>query len=622
MRRFVIVILLLTLLLVGCTHTEPEQTEQTTIAPTTETSQPTQTTSTLPGLYEKQSEMEAATGGAVREYELPQGHCLDIQAMGDDLLLIMEQGETTLTRVTGDDLNPIAERSLEALTLTNLLVQEDGIGYFDERRGSVVFLNGALEEDSCFALPENMSGLPAIAPDRGSVYYTTENDLRVLDLKTGISRLLKQTQYTALNLVDVYGNGSVLHMTAEDESGEWIDVFLSARTGETEYLLEEPLEFSVFEDRIFLSMEDGSVRLLVFGQVDEEYRCLVPEEQDYSAVPILEWNGCVIVTNDGNDTMLSYYDLDTGYRTAEVTLPGISSVSEFVVAGERIYFLGSTGEDTALYGWNITRSATRERLDHTDEVYTRDYRDTEGLANCTAWADRISDEFGVDLRIWEDAQTEAENVTLVGEYQVPAYRRDLAALESALEKFPAGFFAAAAEGTDSGTLHICLVRSIEGTAEELTGRDQSLQLWLAGDVYIFLTMGEDLVESFCHELSHVIDNRVFGTCVLFDDWEDLNPGSFDYDYNYETNLIRDDSEYLGEEDRAFIDTYSMSYPKEDRAAIFASAMGEGNGSYFESSTMQKKLRQLCLGIRESFGYEDIQEALPWEQYLEEPLYKE
>ena len=50
------------------------------------------------------------------------------------------------------------------------------------------------------------------------------------------------------------------------------------------------------------------------------------------------------------------------------------------------------------------------------------------------------------------------------------------------------------------------------------------------------------------------------------------------------------------------------------------AMLEGFGRCFESEIMQSKLRKLCLGIRQAFDLKAYGDVLPWEQYLQEPLY--
>jgi hypothetical protein len=71
--------------------------------------------------------------------------------------------------------------------------------------------------------------------------------------------------------------------------------------------------------------------------------------------------------------------------------------------------------------------------------------------------------------------------------------------------------------------------------------------------------------------------------------------------------------------RAFVDRLSMSYPLEDRAAIFAAAMGEGNEAVFATDTMQQKLLTLCKAIRHAFGWKKSEETYIWEQYLTESI---
>ena len=63
----------------------------------------------------------------------------------------------------------------------------------------------------------------------------------------------------------------------------------------------------------------------------------------------------------------------------------------------------------------------------------------------------------------------------------------------------------------------------------------------------------------------------------------------------------------------------MTYPKEDRAEIFAYAMEVGNEDYFVSDVMQSKLKQICKGIREAFGWKKDERIFLWEQYLNVPL---
>ena len=63
----------------------------------------------------------------------------------------------------------------------------------------------------------------------------------------------------------------------------------------------------------------------------------------------------------------------------------------------------------------------------------------------------------------------------------------------------------------------------------------------------------------------------------------------------------------------------MTVPTEDRARIIDCAITEGNEELFASKTMQNKLRQFCVGLRNACGWKKDSRSFPWEQYLEKPL---
>ena len=145
-----------------------------------------------------------------------------------------------------------------------------------------------------------------------------------------------------------------------------------------------------------------------------------------------------------------------------------------------------------------------------------------------------------------------------------------------------------------------------------------IQYWLEDRPCIALTTSAT-EGSLNHELCHVMDTRVFAHSNAYDQWEELNPSGFKYDYDYAANATRNAGEYLREAERCFIDTYSMSFPKEDRARVLEYAMTPGNVDYFQSRVMQAKLKQICLGLREAFGLKKSPETFLWEQYLKESL---
>ena len=107
---------------------------------------------------------------------------------------------------------------------------------------------------------------------------------------------------------------------------------------------------------------------------------------------------------------------------------------------------------------------------------------------------------------------------------------------------------------------------------------------------------------------------MLGNSRDYDEWKKLNPEGFDYDYNYYVYKTHD-SEYLSDENRYFADAYAMTFPHEDRCRLFVHAMLDANADLFATDAMQAKLKRMCQGIREAYGYERDGNTYVWEQYL-------
>ena len=229
----------------------------------------------------------------------------------------------------------------------------------------------------------------------------------------------------------------------------------------------------------------------------------------------------------------------------------------------------------------------------------------------------LAQKYGVQIRIWDDALQKVSGVyTLEPEHLEQAYTKTLPLLEKALSQFPQGFFKTLAKKTATGKLQICLVRSISGVPEKGTlARQSSLQYWNGGNAYLVLAMSENAEQDFYHGIMHAIDTRVLSVCTAYYEWDWLNPEEFSYDNDYIKNLDRSPTDYLEEETRAFVDTFSMSFSREDRARVMEYACMPGNAEYFAAPIMQTKLHMLCAGIREAFLL-DMDTTYVWEQYLQ------
>ena len=620
-----IFLILLVVLLAGCSTDRPQNTPLDTAA-AVENAAPE-----VSGLYDPDSVIEAQTNGAVRAYPLGENNCSGVELMGEDLLLFTNGDSSTyLTLFVGESLDKAVSTDLKSFISPrepDVRVNEKGIGYYDGEANAVVFLNPDLQENNRITLPEAVQGTPVLTKDWSTIYYCTDSAIRGLKLESGIPRLVRgeyECQWQTLN--QLYWDDQVIKCTISLSDTETSVFYLSAETGKQLFSVDQLTVLEKSGDWYYACVQDGSVPDYLYGQVDGEVRALQFREENLSVHPVLELGGLITAYFADEGCHLDYFDLESGKRVASVQLDGVMGITDIVADAQNnwIWILenDSTSDGQSLYRWEPEMSPVSDPVDYTVQYYTAENPDVQGLSACQTRADQLSEQYGVDITIWEDAAAlEPEDYDYQAEYNVLAYERGLDALEQALASYPEGFLKQVAARTHSGVIHISLLRDITGNARKGTLAEVSgIQYWSdGGDAYIGLVVDDALAQELYHEIFHVIDSYVLSSCVLYDDWDALNPDGFEYDYDYIQNQTREDYEYLDGDQQAFIDMYSMSFPREDRARIMEYAMMPDCQNFFDSEIMQEKLTCLCEGIRKAFKMKDNPEVLPWEVYLQEPL---
>jgi len=591
----------------------------------TETTTPTEATgpvATEPvGLYQPDSPLETATGGAVKCYPLGSTEISGILALDDTIVLFdSDTSCTTLTALSGEELVPIATRELNCSIFPEdpcLRRWERGISFYDPVTMETVVLDKQLREVSRISAPEGLTGSPLLSYNRNTLYYCTETALRALDLESGISRVLKEMTYDYQDLFSLLLGDTVLVCTIADGS-RWQTLYISAETGA---ILEQRSDMLLAEssgNRYYAAVSDSTIVSQVFGSVDGQIRCLYPKEDAISNHFMPDAFGLLSLSSRENSSItLDYYDLDSCLRSASVTLSNSPMLWSFRSTDDGcIWFLHHTEDSgTTLCRWDPVLSTTGDSTFYGGTYFTSDDPDAEGLASCEAYAREIGEKYGIEVLIYRDAvQVQPWDYDLEYEYLVPVIQRELELLDRNLSRYPDGFIRTLAQCFDG--LSICIVRSLTGTAESgsLDTAD-GIQFMYGYRAYIALAAPNNTEYALYHEMCHLIDTMVLNESGAYDRWDELNPKGFAYDYDYIANQSREGSTYLLDGNRAFIDTYSMSFPKEDRARIMEYAMTEGNEHYFQSTTMQAKLKLLCEGIREAFGLRKSPETFLWEQYL-------
>ncbi len=624
MKRILSVILVL-LLLTGCGAPAAATTQSTTAE---HTASPETTQVQLPGYYDPDHPMESTTGGAVRVYPLGTEECAGVEIMGDDVLLFLMDGDNTrLSLLTDEQLREKTNAVLDTYVFPgepDVRVNERGVGYYDADANAVVFLDTQLQETSRIQVPDVVQGTPVLTRDWSTIYYCTDTAIRGLDMESGIPRLVRgdyPCQWQSLN--QLYLEDTVLKYSLSVDGDTTETYFISTDTGELLYSGHNLYELETNGDTFFANIQDSFMTEYIHGTVgDEAVKTLLPEGDTVTVYPALEMGGVFTVQWFEEYLVLEFYDLSSGRKIASVRLDGVDSISDYAVdtTHQWIWLLGSNDETDyqSLYRWEPALSRIEDQ-----QIYTADFErsgnpENPGIAECEARARVMGARYGVEICVGAEVlEDQPIDYVLQREYKSVALNAGLDMLEKGLAAFPSGFLRQAAERTDSGKIRINLVRDVTGDVRygSLT-EIQGIQYWTDdGNAYIALVLDDSLEQDLYHEIFHVLDSYVLSSCVAYDDWENLNPYGFEYDYDYIANANRADVDYLYEDDRAFIDQYSMSFPSEDRARVMEYAMMPDNALYFESDMLQAKLSQLCLGIRQAFGMEEDPRVLPWEQYL-------
>lgn len=541
-----------------------------------------------------------------------------MRTTGSGLLLFSGSGSTTLTLLTGGSLSEAAAVTLDFeldCQDPSVRVHGDQLSYYDPIIKTTVVLNGSLQEVRRIYAPKGMVGSPILSADEHTLYYSTSTAIRAWDLETGLHRCVKEMAYDSQSLAGLHLDDAVIQCRMED-GGKVRTLFLSADTGMLLRELDGELTLYTEKDHYAALLPAGKLTSLVFGSTDSEARLLCPGDLSAECTFLPELQAAVTLSSlSGGAVQLDCYDLDSGTRRATLTTNAFQAPRTMTSDGRFVYLLTENG----LFRWDVTTGQFRDSRDYTQTYYSAAQPDTAGIAQCRVLAGEISRNYGVEILLWQDAvAVQPKDYAFQAEHQVPVIQQELEWLDQRLGQFPEGFWEATASHFTS--LKICLLRQITTASAACDPEAGNGLFFLDGtDAYVAIPAGDNTGRFLYHSLYHAMETHIYNGSIAFDQWNSLNPSGFQYDYDYAANAVRDSGIYLLPENRAFFDTYSMSYPREDRARILEYAMMPGNKDLFQHTILQNKLIKLCEGIREAYGLKKSTEVFPWEQYLKKSL---
>lgn len=197
----------------------------------------------------------------------------------------------------------------------------------------------------------------------------------------------------------------------------------------------------------------------------------------------------------------------------------------------------------------------------------------------------IKDKYNVNIKIDNNESIEYPDFSAEKMYNKNLILLALENIETILTKFSKEFFETF-YNLDYQGLNIYLTGTLTPNDYETQISNPAAYSLIKNKEYMIVIDIEqpNIEELTCHELEHNLEFNLHNLNISpFDRWSELNPLEFSYQYSYTNNS--NDLYTMNEklkEDIYFIDSYSHTYPTEDRARIFegiCSANGSINKEY-------------------------------------------
>lgn len=604
------------LLLSGCTREAPLPAE--TVPPATVAAE------TAPAsMYAPEHPLEQQYGGEWKVYPLTIRETRGAVAVGEDILLFSGQDRTTLTLLTGENLTVSATKTLDfplSPEDPSFRLWEDSFAFYDASRQQFLVLGRDLTVLSRIQLTEPTLCTPILSEDRCTLYYCTQQALKAWELSSGIHRTVAEISYDQQAVTALLLNDTVIQCQVTD--GQRVHaLFFSVKDGRQLFRQEGTPLILTEDERYYATLSADSLELLLFGDAEGAAQALYPQEVSSDCFFLPRLHAAITSTLQyDNRAQLHYYELSKGTLAAQLTLPtGQLPRSIFSGSSGSVWLLvhDPQTQQEILYRWVPASAVFRPE---TGGQYTLPYSGNpynEIMDQCLSFAARLEKTYGIPILLGEDILScQPWDYTFEAETFAPGLMQALRTLESSLSHIPQALLHQTAAHFSS--LKIGLVRKITGsTASGSLDTATGVQYLDGTDAYVVIATGTHARQALYHELFHVMETHILTNSTALDRWNELNPPDFSYTFGKgEPEAIEP---YFSSGTRCFIDAYSMTYPREDRARVWENALLPGNRDLFRSEPMQAKLTALCKGVRDAYGLTKSEEVFLWEQYLSVPL---
>ena len=577
----------------------------------------------LSGLFSEYETSEALlkyTGDALSSLDYP-----EFTLCGDKILLWNEEYYESESGSLELVLFDIATGSVAAQTVldcefaTDIAVYDDVIIIADSGLGLITELDTELNITGQWELTGDYTSW-YIGGGGCTLYHVDEGELTAHDLNTGADEVLLASDIELYG--SLTGNGGVEITWTDPDTEITCELWLDLESGEiTEPEFSGGFDIAVYSDAGWLAQINTSAGAVYYIGGGTDPAIAVLPDGSLSQPD----GGDLLLYSDDNGEDYALYDYSGNYVSG-CTVAGDNTwlYYEYCIWCEELggyFLLAYSDEGAVLFFWDISKDTDGGDLELT--TYSEYNSHTGGAVSEDLYerADALSETYGIEILIADQCASEYADFNAEQLLDEDIIQEGLDLLEASLADYPDGFFTQLSCFGKTRSVQINLMGTLQstnsgwetGTYNGFTQED--------GDKYVIvvdLTLVEDTI--FYHELSHVIDAKLQWDSYCRDDalysedeWCSYNPDGFEYTYDYNT---AGGQTFDMETADAFIDTYSMISPTEDRAQILGYAMAGIYWVFDEYGGIADKLEYYCLCIRDTFDTTGWPETCAWEAALQ------
>ena len=613
MKRLLLGLLCICIALSGCTA-QPTQTVPTEPSETETVTLPT----ALPLLDQGIPLGEDGNLLYIPNESLEDMNCPEVRLFGNGLLLsAFIRNQYVIRHISLEDGALLNECAISASPGVKLRIGNGSIGLLDSGTNRFHLLDDSLAIQSTQSIPTEGDSW-YLNSELDTLYrFYQDQGLLARDLPTGEERWLlenalrtrvigPETEYILFEYTDA--KTQLTHTRCLDLSTGALETVPG--TG--------PISTGLRRGEAWLLRKDGADGEYLLSSDDHSTAFTWAD----SAVTLLSPRMHLLLTDLSGRT-LQLYDTE-GRFVSTCTLPR----EEYATAGTDLvwsgywdgYFFTDTVDGTCrLMFWDITPETQGEDL---PMLPLEQPQEAQRVLEPALYerAEALSQRFGVKILIGEQCAAEYSHYNTYPLTDPGFVGEALDILEECMGRYPEGFFRQLPHGP-FGHIQLELVGALmlkEGTENQPGDaaafvQEQEGHLLIALDGFLLAP------DTLYHEFSHVIDRRLDWDAQIREDalysnegWLAQQPEGFAYALSY-TEMPEETRRYM--ETGCFDREYSMTYPTEDRATLFAAAMTRAH-LLAERPGMQKKLDYYARCIRDCFDTEGWPEVTAWEQPLQ------